>query len=477
MDDGCSGEFGHGGRSEDGRLGERNSSGPNPSEEIRRAVEECLSSSSNTLDVSRKNIQHLTEEIYKPPNIKHFHLEGNVISAIPEDLFQKLPHLVWLDLRYNKIKTIPPGIGYHRQLKTLLLERNPIKELPAELGNLTSLTALNLRHCPLEFPPKDVIQKGLKSILSFLRNSGNGKLCIEPATSVEMPAVEKLNLTELLQSSLDLSDEWPNEGEKLRFQKLKEEIIKNEKEEFLANQHFVVLHDFTEVGKNHRKKEQLYSKSARLCRRMSTQREKFPEFPSCDKMIQTKRAEACRLAAAKELKEEQALTEQRKKDEETLPEWRSHTKLMKEKKETLLRFSPANADMISKNAPYAMDNINNCVTKDGAEKQRDTTPEKSEQRLLKVKYEATRASREKKLKQHIKQHTQMMKARKENVKAALQEEMKKARQNIETVEKLQTKLAKLKGRRPQEYRFTAFTGEFSPDSEGMQTQNTLSSTK
>ncbi|XP_064370499.1 leucine-rich repeat-containing protein 27 isoform X5 [Dromaius novaehollandiae] len=413
MDDGCSGEFGHGGRSEDGRLGERNSSGPNPSEEIRRAVEECLSSSSNTLDVSRKNIQHLTEEIYKPPNIKHFHLEGNVISAIPEDLFQKLPHLVWLDLRYNKIKTIPPGIGYHRQLKTLLLERNPIKELPAELGNLTSLTALNLRHCPLEFPPKDVIQKGLKSILSFLRNSGNGKLCIEPATS----------------------------------------------------------------GKNHRKKEQLYSKSARLCRRMSTQREKFPEFPSCDKMIQTKRAEACRLAAAKELKEEQALTEQRKKDEETLPEWRSHTKLMKEKKETLLRFSPANADMISKNAPYAMDNINNCVTKDGAEKQRDTTPEKSEQRLLKVKYEATRASREKKLKQHIKQHTQMMKARKENVKAALQEEMKKARQNIETVEKLQTKLAKLKGRRPQEYRFTAFTGEFSPDSEGMQTQNTLSSTK
>nr|XP_013803825.1 PREDICTED: LOW QUALITY PROTEIN: leucine-rich repeat-containing protein 27 [Apteryx mantelli mantelli] len=451
MDDACSEEFhGHGDNSGEGHLQRRNSPASSSSEEIRKAVEECLLSSSSTLDVSRKNIQRLTEEIYKLPDTRHFHLEGNVLSAIPDDLFQKLPHLVWLDLRYNKIKTIPPGIGYHRQLKTLLLERNPIKELPAELGNLTSLTALNLRHCPLEFPPKDVIQKGLKAILCFLRNSGNGKLCIEPAAS-EMPAVEKLNLTELLQSSLDLSDEWPNEEEKLRFQKLKDEIIKNEEEEFLANRHFVVLHDFTEVGKNHRKKEQLYSKSARLYRRMSTQRDKCPEFLSFDKMIQTKRAEAYRLAAAKELKEKQALIEQRKKDEEMLQEWGSRAKLMKEKKETLLRFSPANADMISKNAPSAMDNINNCVMKDGAEKQKDNTPEKSEQRLLKVKEEATRASREKKLKQHIKQ--QVMKARKEELKGTPQEEMKKAKQNIETVENLQTKLAKLKeGLRPQEYR-------------------------
>ncbi|XP_068807442.1 leucine-rich repeat-containing protein 27 isoform X3 [Struthio camelus] len=406
MDDSYSKAFlGHGSNSEDEYLKNRKSSSLNSSKEIRKAVEECLSSSSNTLDVSRKNIQHLTEEIYKLPNIKHFHVERNVLSAIPEDLFQKLPHLVWLDLRYNKIKTIPPGIGYHRQLKALLLERNPIKELPAELGNLTSLTALNLRHCPLEFPPKDVIQKGLKSILCFLRNCGNGRLCIEPATS-EMPAVEKLNLAELLQSGLDLSDEWPNEEEKLRFEKLKEEIIKNEKEEFLANQRFVVLHDFTEVGKNHRKKEHLYSKSARLCR-----------------------------------------------DEEMFQEWRSHAKLMKEKKDTLLRFSPSNADMISENAPYAMDNISYCAMKDGAEKQKDSIPEKSEQRLLNVKSEATRASREKKLKQPIKQHTQMMKARKEKLKGAPQEEMKKAKQDIDRVDNLQTKLAKLKeGLHPQEYR-------------------------
>ncbi|XP_040420094.1 leucine-rich repeat-containing protein 27 isoform X2 [Cygnus olor] len=114
-------------------LKQGNSSGSNSSEEIRKAVEECVSSSSSTLDVSRKNIKHLNEEICELPDIKHFHLEGNAISMIPEDLFQKLPHLVWLDLRFNKITALPPGIGYHRQLKTLLLEKNPIKELPAEL--------------------------------------------------------------------------------------------------------------------------------------------------------------------------------------------------------------------------------------------------------------------------------------------------------------------------------------------------------
>ncbi|PKU43220.1 leucine-rich repeat-containing protein 27 [Limosa lapponica baueri] len=140
----------------------------------------------------RHNYSHPTkmsgqELILIPRETKHFHLEGNVVSTIPEDLFQKLPHLVWLDLRYNKIKALPPGIGYHRQLKTLLLERNPIKELPTELG--------------------------------------------------EVPPVEKLHLSEALRSSLDLSEEWPNEEEKLRFQKPKEEIIKDEKEEFLADKH------------------------------------------------------------------------------------------------------------------------------------------------------------------------------------------------------------------------------------------------
>uniref|UniRef100_A0A8C4UFT8 Uncharacterized protein n=1 Tax=Falco tinnunculus TaxID=100819 RepID=A0A8C4UFT8_FALTI len=116
MDDSYSKEFHSSGNNfGEEHLKKRNSSACKSSEEIRKAVEVCLLSSSCTLDVSGKNIKHLTEEIYRLPKIKYFHLERNVISTIPEDLFQKLPHLVWLDLRYNNIQALPPGIGYHRK--------------------------------------------------------------------------------------------------------------------------------------------------------------------------------------------------------------------------------------------------------------------------------------------------------------------------------------------------------------------------
>ncbi|XP_014800709.1 PREDICTED: leucine-rich repeat-containing protein 27 [Calidris pugnax] len=400
MDDGYSRELNSSGDNfGDEHLKKRNSSGSNSSKEIRKAVEECLLASSSTLDISRKNIKHLTEEIYRLPNIKHFHLEGNVVSTIPEDLFQKLPHLVWLDLRYNKIKALPPGIGYHRQLKTLLLERNPIKELPTELGNLTSLTALNLRHCPLEFPPKDVIQKGLKSILCFLRDSGNGKLhCTEPAPSGfgeppepldpsprlsyglsagEVPPIEKLNLSEVLQSNLDLSEEWPNEEEKLRFQKLKEEIIKDE--ECLADKHVGATQDFTEAGKRHRE-----NKSAHLC-----------------------------------------------SNKEMLQEWHSQAKLMKGKRE-MFRFSPANADTIPKSTPYAMYDIGCYAMKEGAEKW-DRAPAIKEEKLLKVKVEAAKYLRELKLEQRLRQHMGMMKARGEKLTGTSQVGAKEGEQGIERV--------------------------------------------
>uniref|UniRef100_A0A8C3CYN6 Leucine-rich repeat-containing protein 27 n=1 Tax=Cairina moschata TaxID=8855 RepID=A0A8C3CYN6_CAIMO len=284
---------GSGDNSGDEHHKQRSSSGSNSSEEIRKAVEECMSSASSTLDVSRKNIKHLTEEIYKLPDVKHFHLEGNAISMVPEDLFQKLPHLVWLDLRFNKITALPPGIGYHRRVRKLIHLSNCLLNHVVCTGSLTSLTALNLRHCPLEFPPKDVIEKGVKSILCFLRASGNDRLLsMEPATSgmlgthgyvstvfccgkkrepgnaflVEIPPVEKLNLSELLQSSLDVSDDWPNEEEKLKFQKLKEEIIKDEKEEFLADQGLSAIRDLTKAQKNHGKNRELYPESAGLCR-------------------------------------------------------------------------------------------------------------------------------------------------------------------------------------------------------------------
>ncbi|KAI5270241.1 Leucine-Rich Repeat-Containing Protein 27 [Manis pentadactyla] len=99
---------------------------------------------------------------------QQLHLQRNALCSIPKDFFELLPNLTWLDLRRNRLTALPSGIGSHKHLKTLLLERNPIKMLPVELGNVTTPKALNLRHCPLEFPAPLIVQKGLAAILTFL---------------------------------------------------------------------------------------------------------------------------------------------------------------------------------------------------------------------------------------------------------------------------------------------------------------------
>lgn len=49
--------------------------------EIRKAVEQCLLSSSRTLDVSGRNIEHLTDEMYRQPRIKVSNLFRAVLST------------------------------------------------------------------------------------------------------------------------------------------------------------------------------------------------------------------------------------------------------------------------------------------------------------------------------------------------------------------------------------------------------------
>uniref|UniRef100_A0A8D0C6S0 Leucine rich repeat containing 27 n=1 Tax=Salvator merianae TaxID=96440 RepID=A0A8D0C6S0_SALMN len=431
---------------------------------IRQALENLVSNSSVSLDLSRKELQYLTEDIYKLFNLKHLHLEGNALSVIPEDFFQHVPNLVWLDLRYNKIKELPPGIGCHKQLKTLLLERNPIKRLPGELGNIVSLTALNLRHCPLEFPPPEVIQKGLAVILSFLRKSSNQNQDRTESVTPEMPPVEKLNLTDIMKSSLDLSDGWPNEEEMIRFQKLRDELIQDEREEYMATK--VAANESMPSLKSTRTKESISRKSSVLSSR--GKKSLLPAVKSYDVLLQSKRAEECRLAALKEMKEKQALIEQRRKDREVLQKWRKRAKTMREKKGTLYTFSSEKGDtMVSQNAPYATDNIRYHDKIEGWKEQikKDEHVETTLNMNSMKAIDEVRAAKYKEVENRIKQHLQTMKERRKKLIGIPREDMERAKQDFDTAENLEDEIADLKKDLQKEYRFTAFTGELpsSPD--------------
>ncbi|XP_072897947.1 uncharacterized protein [Hemitrygon akajei] len=130
--------------------------------------------SDKSLNLCKNNLTCLSCDM--PRCIEHLYLEGNLLQELPEELFDHLPHLVWLDLRKNRLQKIPTRIGNHRCLRTLLLETNPLRELPVELGNVSTLKALNLRNCPLHFPPSDVVNLGTQIILSFLREQATKSL-------------------------------------------------------------------------------------------------------------------------------------------------------------------------------------------------------------------------------------------------------------------------------------------------------------
>ncbi|XP_073541218.1 leucine-rich repeat-containing protein 27 [Phyllobates terribilis] len=391
-----------------------------------------------TLDLSKKNLQCLSEDLYRDsPGIKSLHLEGNALCSLPDDLFFNLPHLVWLDLRNNEITSLPRTIGRHRHLQYLLLEGNPIRALPIELGNLSTLKALNLRHCPLEIPPEDIVHKGLASILSFLRNFK--KEAHESGVS-EFPSMEKLNLKDL-RSSMDLSSDWSSNEEMKRFEMLKhkiEEMVENEPLNCSRKPQNV-----RDPGKGTGWKFLTESRHATLVERRKSASDRQAE-------------EKDRLANFI----------QKQRNQEVLKDWQKQTKLIQDQKAKSKR-TENHHEVLTTAPPFATD-LDTSQHRSSWDKQKSRPVEKQEMmpRVTSVKeMEKARASRDLRLEHRIKQHIQTMQERKKNPKRSAQEEMEAARKELEVASLLQAEILQRKREQDAEleYRFTAFMGDVSPN--------------
>ncbi|XP_041116766.1 leucine-rich repeat-containing protein 27-like isoform X1 [Polyodon spathula] len=469
------------------------------SEKIKRSLEDIEHNAAATLDLSRKSLQHV-DDLFNISRIENLYLEGNEISSLPDHFFSELSNLVWLDLRNNQINCLPPGIGQHRCLKTLLLEGNPIKELPIELGNLITLSALSLRQCPIEFPPENIVHQGLQAILKFLRSAMTGKPIYTRNSFQEMPPIEKLRLTDLVKSSLELSEEWPNDEEMKRFEKLRKEMMQADEADMGdTDQAFQLVPSIDRaVLKCKGPRKTIIASLPK--RKQVPLKYTFPELPHYDNQSRTT-AQERRLLALKDLKEKQALIEQRRNfrmqgcivtkntvnclqsqkqrdlyvvatqksnkegDQELLKEWREHSKCMQEKGEMESRqggMALVKSDEVLKNAPYAVDpdfyrmlDSRECIKPGSREEQKLLT-----RKSLKDIEEA-RAARDRELEHRIRTHIQMMQERRRKSKGTVQEEIDATRTEMETAQKLQSEVVQRKLERdvPLEYRFTAFTGE------------------
>ncbi|XP_048647369.1 leucine-rich repeat-containing protein 27 isoform X1 [Marmota marmota marmota] len=432
------------GAAEDAEEGANGVSGlpASPSRDVHRIIERIIFSPSPSLDLSQSGLHHMGE-VFKIPNLQQLHLQRNALCMIPRDFFQLLPNLTWLDLRYNRIKALPSGIGSHKHLKTLLLERNPIKVLPVELGNVATLKALNLRHCPLEFPPQLIVQKGVVAILTFLRicavehsfpresaaSDGPdaslqsvGHTCVmsrlNPRKQLqdldarasgwlgEAPPVKKLDLSELPDPQLDLSQDcmpnektrspwdlkatlggqeadffppveglhlsefrrppdatehWTSEEEIRRFWKLRQEIVENQKAEVLEHQLLPIeLPPNLKAALSSKGKEHLKPRS--LLRRKTTSfKSMLPDLslPYQSSLYQTvarvRRLEESRVLALRDLGEKQVLVEQRKREKRALQEWRQQAQVVRKRQETLSQLLPLQRSMMASKYPFAVD--------------------------------------------------------------------------------------------------------------------------
>ncbi|XP_076599717.1 leucine-rich repeat-containing protein 27-like [Chaetodon auriga] len=392
--------------------------------------------STETLCLSRSKLRHVADSILKNSAIKYLYLEGNQLSSVPDSLFISLANLLWLDLRNNQIASLPAEIGLHRSLKTLLLEGNPISELPPELGNVITLKGLNLRNCPISFPPQDIVNQGLQSILQYLRSVMANRPVSARKTSPDLPVVEKLQLSELMGSSVEEHDESVDEDELQRFRELKQKMILLDKAE---------LDPVTQCNRN--PKSRLLPVTTR--KKATTKGGIIPELSLFDTQHR-KRPEERRRAAVKEMKEKQALVEQRRKSQEALRKWRTQAKITQQKKISEYKWKEHERQRKGEEAETD--------SKPGVQDSSDT-PQSHMPSMSITGCEEARSAHE--LEQQIHACVEAMQERRRSPRGTTTEQMAVAERDVEEVRKLQARLLERKrnrGRNPGNS-FTVFTGD------------------
>ncbi|XP_041722190.1 leucine-rich repeat-containing protein 27 isoform X5 [Coregonus clupeaformis] len=423
---------------------------------------------SDTLYLSRRNLKYVVDCILKNTTLKNLYLEGNEISMLPDTLFTSLSNLVWLDLRNNQITSLPAEIGLHRCLKTVLLEGNPITELPLELGNVITLKALSLRHCPITFPPQEVVQQGLQCILQYLRSAMAERPVSVRNSLPDMPPVEKLQLTELVKSSLDLCEEVVDEDELQRFRELRQKMIQMDRAEFGFALPISRLPRAAEGDRGHNtyplpiiKRDQELLKEWRTHARVMQER-KILEHK------QERRERHRREETLKKIVSGCADTQLRLSRSEAATGLANDGSLCLQCAESVILQSDVSSEaapqLVPIKAPYATEAL--CSVAESGEVKTHKPPPKRIQRqrsfLSQKEHEEAREARDRELEQRISSHVQMVQERRRRPSGTAQEETEAARQDMEEAKRLQSELAKRKQERDIEYRFIAFTGENSP---------------
>ncbi|XP_071387242.1 leucine-rich repeat-containing protein 40 isoform X1 [Centroberyx affinis] len=129
------------------------------------------------------------------PNLKELYVGNNQIEDLEAEQLASLMAISLLELRDNKIKTLPEQITLLSTLTRLDLTNNDITTLPASLSLLPNLKMLLLEGNPLRGIRRDLLTKGTNELLKYLRGRIKEPESADTApTAMTLPSQARVNL-------------------------------------------------------------------------------------------------------------------------------------------------------------------------------------------------------------------------------------------------------------------------------------------
>eukprot|EP01103_Thecamoeba_quadrilineata_P016060 TRINITY_DN5267_c0_g2_i1.p1 TRINITY_DN5267_c0_g2~~TRINITY_DN5267_c0_g2_i1.p1 ORF type:complete len:1706 (+),score=349.49 TRINITY_DN5267_c0_g2_i1:81-5198(+) len=121
------------------------------------------------LDLSGSKIPEIPPQVSNMISLQVLLLDNNNMFFLPAEIGQ-LVELKVLSLANNSLQAIPMEIGKLHKLSSLVLDNNNLEWLPTQLSQILLLTHLKVKGNPLSTIPDDILRKGSKDILTFLRD-------------------------------------------------------------------------------------------------------------------------------------------------------------------------------------------------------------------------------------------------------------------------------------------------------------------
>ena len=143
------------------------------------------------LDLSKKKLNTLPEEIKKFKNLQELNLSKNKLTDLPNwFLFEDLRIL---NLSKNKIITFPSEIMKNTNLRHLFLGKNTLSEIPETIDKLQNLIILDLWYNPITDLPESLVNlRNLRSLdlsgLNFDKNFQKKWNSLLPWVKIEFEA-------------------------------------------------------------------------------------------------------------------------------------------------------------------------------------------------------------------------------------------------------------------------------------------------